>query len=268
MSGSAPWNYEPQRASPKRQGGPYVYAAAQDTSPKSAVEASIPQPKREGGSPKVSASAACDFAPLGMSPCGPERRLLRDSKMSGARGETDVVQTSPIGRRRPQGDIQPLGSGGLFQPLHRRLDDTSEPGRLSTSRPFSLGLDRMVLRFSVGCIPNDAMQDQAYFFTAASMLGPAFAKSSGVIAGMNSTFALAVKNQGSARAGICDTSDILTTMMPPRWPASAVKYAASGFCSAKIDWMICPSFPARTTALPAPTSQEILIRNLILHLLL
>src|ERR1700733_6434986 len=48
-----------------------------------------------------------------------------------------------------------------------------------------------------------AIQGKAYFFTAASMLGPAFAKSSGVIAGMNSTFALAVKNHGSARAGIC-----------------------------------------------------------------
>ena len=120
------------------------------------------------------------------------------------------------------------------RPLHRRLDDTSKPERPSTSRPFSLGLDGGAA-WSAGCIPNNAMQDQAYFFTAASMLGPAFAKSSGVIAGMNSTFALAVKNQGSARAGICDTSDILTTMMPPRWPASAVKYAASGFCSAKID---------------------------------
>jgi hypothetical protein len=112
------------------------------------------------------------------------------------------------------------------------------------------------------------MQDQAYFFTAASMLGPALAKSSGVIAGMNSTFALPVKNQGSARAGICDTSNILTTMMPPRWPPSAVKYTASGFCSAKIDWMIYPSLPERMIALPpASTSQEILTRNLIMPLL-
>jgi hypothetical protein len=88
------------------------------------------------------------------------------------------------------------------------------------------------------------------------MFGAAFAKSSGVIAGMNSTLAFAVKNHGSARAGICDTSDMFTTMIPPRWPLSAVKYTASGFCSAKIDWMICPSFPARTTALRLVSSLQ------------
>jgi hypothetical protein len=64
--------------------------------------------------------------------------------------------------------------------------------------------------------PLRTYPDQAYFFTAASMLGLAFARSSGRMAGKNSTLALAARNQGSAMAGISDTSATSTIRMPPR----------------------------------------------------
>src|SRR6202165_4485722 len=93
------------------------------------------------------------------------------------------------------------------------------------------------------------------------MLGPAFARSSGRIAGKNSTLALAARNHGSARAGICDASVISTIRMPPRFPSSAMKYAASGLRSARIDCTVEASMPFRASALPASTSHEIFMMN-------
>jgi hypothetical protein len=52
------------------------------------------------------------------------------------------------------------------------------------------------------------------------------------------------EKQGSASAGICEASSMLTTMYPPRQPSMSVKYAASGFNSSIIDWIVDPSVPA------------------------
>ena len=51
-------------------------------------------------------------------------------------------------------------------------------------------------------VNRGATPRKPHFFTAAAMLGPAFAKSSGVITGKNSTLALSQRKNGSAIAGM------------------------------------------------------------------
>ena len=59
---------------------------------------------------------------------------------------------------------------------------------------------------------------------AASVIdGPPLARSSGFITGLNDTFALKARNQGSAIAGISDASFMSNTMEPERWPLSSAK---------------------------------------------
>ena len=61
----------------------------------------------------------------------------------------------------------------------------------------------------------------AHFFPSAS--SPAFLRSSGVMAILNSTSAWKVKNHGSARAGMREASGISTTRTAPRLPQCSVK---------------------------------------------
>src|ERR1700730_851669 len=60
----------------------------------------------------------------------------------------------------------------------------------------------------------DLKSDYAHFFPISSR--PAFLRSSEVMTTLNSTFALKVRNHGSARVGIFDGSDISTIMTAPR----------------------------------------------------
>jgi hypothetical protein len=65
---------------------------------------------------------------------------------------------------------------------------------------------------AIPCV--ELKSDYAHFFPISSR--PAFLRSSGVMTTLNSTFALKVRNQGSARVGIFDGSDISTIMTAPR----------------------------------------------------
>src|SRR5512132_3790515 len=56
-------------------------------------------------------------------------------------------------------------------------------------------------------------------------------------------------------------------MNPARWPLSSVKYTASGFKSARMDWMVAPSFPAFAAAFPDSTGMLTFTKNRIGHLL-
>src|SRR5271165_2024546 len=61
----------------------------------------------------------------------------------------------------------------------------------------------------------------AHFFPNASRFERP--RSSGVMATRNSTFALKVRNQGSARAGMPEGSSRFTTRVPPRCPSCSQK---------------------------------------------
>ena len=74
-------------------------------------------------------------------------------------------------------------------------------------------------------------------------------RSSGVIATRNSTFALKVRNQGSARAGMPEGSSRLTTRVPPRGQLCSQKYTASGLAASRIRLIFCPTDPSRTAVL-------------------
>ena len=74
-----------------------------------------------------------------------------------------------------------------------------------------------------------------YFLTACLMAGPAFLRSSGTITGTISRLALKARNQGSAKAGICEASFMSTISSAVRFPLDARKYAASGFRSSRMD---------------------------------
>ena len=110
-----------------------------------------------------------------------------------AAGDDDFIlkQPSPI----PAVAVAEIARPRTTPPLPPASKVLQAAARVRTNRPahFARGLLERPL-------PTCAYQ--AYFFTTASMLGLAFAKSSGVIAGTNSTLALAVRNHGSARAGI------------------------------------------------------------------
>src|SRR5690554_1654914 len=64
-------------------------------------------------------------------------------------------------------------------------------------------------------------------------------------------------NHGSQIAGISDASFISRNKYPVRCPLSSVKYAASGFSSARISLMVAPSLPARAALFPASTGMFI-----------
>ena len=69
----------------------------------------------------------------------------------------------------------------------------------------------------------DEGSHRTYVLTACSMPGPAFIKSSAVIAGWNSTVALSPRKKGSATAGICEGFSRSVTMKPVRFPSISVK---------------------------------------------
>jgi len=100
--------------------------------------------------------------------------------------------------------------------------------------------------------------------TAFWMAGAAFLRSSGIIAGVTSMLALKAKNQGSASAGSCEGPSIFMISSAVRLPLSAMKYAASGFCSARIFAMA--EKPSFAPALPASVGIEILNKNRIVSL--
>src|SRR5580698_9667336 len=100
------------------------------------------------------------------------------------------------------------------------------------------------------------------------MLGAAFTKSSAIITGMNSTFALSHRKNGSAIAGICEASFMLTMMYAPRCPSIDAKYAASAPTSLRALWIFCPNPGSLIAAFPASTGISIFIRNRILVSLL
>jgi hypothetical protein len=59
----------------------------------------------------------------------------------------------------------------------------------------------------------------------------------------NSMFALKVRNQGSASAGMPEGSSRLTTKTPPRWPLCSQKYTASGLAASRIRFDLLSSGP-------------------------
>src|SRR5579862_1587228 len=106
-----------------------------------------------------------------------------------------------------------------------------------------------------------------YFFTAFSIPGPAFFRSSRDIAGVTSTAAPNARKNGSANAGNWDEFSILMNRNAVLMPFSVEKYAASGLRSARIDPIVDPSDPSAIAAFPSATGIVTFIKHRIKCLL-
>src|SRR5208337_334676 len=112
----------------------------------------------------------------------------------------------------------------LQTPAQRRQLHHEDVNLNLRARLFALTVgERGMTRPGPGMPPGSPWLFARYRHFLPSSSRPAFARSSGVIAGWNEQAALNSRNQGSAYFGISDESFRLTIMIAPRWPSYSVK---------------------------------------------